>query len=107
MGHFFLCLSVLFFVMQRRDRFWTGTLDELNGTGKSYGKVGFVVIDDVMREKGVQSSLNETPRPISDAGYARFSAERFGLLHRTSGADGSKWAEVYGVDWEFIDNATG
>ena len=82
---------------------WTGALDELNGTGKTYGKVGFVVIDDVMRVKGVQSGLNETPRPITDEYYAKFSAEPFRLLYRSTSADGSKWAEVYGVDWTFID----
>jgi hypothetical protein len=86
---------------------WTGALDELNGTGKTYGKVGFIVIDDVMKNKGVQSNLNETPRPITDAEYAKFSAEPFGLLYRARSADGSKWAEVYSVNWTFIGNAHG
>jgi 4-amino-4-deoxy-L-arabinose transferase-like glycosyltransferase len=86
---------------------WTGALGELNGTGKTYGKVGFVVIDDVMREKGVQSNLNETPRPITDELYAKFAQEPFSLLFRAQSADGSKWAEVYGVDWAYIDNAIG
>ena len=41
---------------------WTGALDELNGTNRTYGKVGYVFIDDIMRTKGVQSNLNESPR---------------------------------------------
>jgi 4-amino-4-deoxy-L-arabinose transferase-like glycosyltransferase len=86
---------------------WTGALGELNGTGKTYGKVGFVVIDDVMRGKGVQSNLNETPRPITDTYYAKFSQEPFKLLYRAQGAAGSRWAEVYGVDWSYIDRAIG
>jgi 4-amino-4-deoxy-L-arabinose transferase-like glycosyltransferase len=86
---------------------WTGALGELNGTGKTYGKVGFVVIDDVMREKGVQSNLNETPRPITDRYYAKFSQEPFDLLYRSQSADGSKWAEVYSVDWEYIGSEAG
>ena len=60
-----------------------------------------------MRDKGVQSNLNETPRPISDAGYAKFSKEPFRLLFRAQSADGSKWAEVYDVDWEYIDSVVG
>jgi len=86
---------------------WTGALDELYGTGKSYGRVGFVVIDDVMRYRGVQSNLNESPRPISDRQFAKFSAEPFELLHREASPDGSKWAEVYAVNWTYILNAIG
>jgi hypothetical protein len=86
---------------------WRGMLDELNGTGKTYGKVGYVFIDDVMRTKGVQSNLNETPRPITDALYAKFGSEPFELLHRVSNADGTKWAEVYVVNWTYIGNNIG
>ncbi|MBM4248177.1 MAG: hypothetical protein FJ149_01815 [Euryarchaeota archaeon] len=82
---------------------WTDALDELNGTQRTYGRVGFVVIDDVMREKGVQSNLNETPRPITDLHYAKFSQEPFRLLFRARSADGSKWAEVSAVDWGYIE----
>ena len=86
---------------------WRGTLDELNGTGKSYGKVGYVFIDDVMRTKGVMSNLNETPRPITDALYAKYSQEPFDLIHRETSSDGSKWAEVFAVNWTYIYNARG
>jgi hypothetical protein len=86
---------------------WTGALDELNGTNKTYGKVGYVFIDDIMRTKGVQSNLNESPRPITDELYAKYSAEPFELIHRTANADGTKWAEVYAVNWTFIDNKIG
>jgi 4-amino-4-deoxy-L-arabinose transferase-like glycosyltransferase len=86
---------------------WRGTLDELNGTNKTCGKVGYVFIDDVMRTKGVMSNLNETPRPITDELYAKYSAEPFELLHRSASSDGSKWAEVYMVNWTYIDNAIG
>lgn len=86
---------------------WRGTLEELNGTGKTYGKVGFVFIDDVMRTKGVQSNLNETPRPITGALYAKFGSEPFELLHRVSNGDGTRWAEVYVVNWTYIDKNIG
>jgi hypothetical protein len=86
---------------------WRGTLDELNGTNRTYGKVGYVFMDDVMRTKGVQSNLNESPRPITDELYAKYSAQPFELLHRSVSSDGSKWAEVYAVNWTYIDNAIG
>ena len=86
---------------------WRGTLDELNGTNKTYGKVGYVFIDDVMRTLGVQSNLNESPRPMTDELYGKFSAEPFELIHSSSDADGSKWAEVYAVNWTYIDKAIG
>ena len=86
---------------------WTGALDELNGTNKTYGKVGYVFIDDVMRTKGVQSNLNESPRPITDELYAKYSAEPFELIHRESNQDDAKWAEVYMVNWTYIGNAIG
>jgi len=86
---------------------WHGALDELKGENKTYGKVGYVFIDDIMRTKGIQSGLNESPRPITDALYAKYSAEPFELVHREISQDGSKWAEVYAVNWTFIDNAIG
>jgi hypothetical protein len=86
---------------------WHGALDELRGVNKTYGKVGYVFLDDVMKNKGVMSNLNETPRQITDELYAKYSLEPFELIHRETSPDGSKWAEVYAVNWTFIDNAIG
>jgi hypothetical protein len=65
------------------DPNWNSTtcLNELHGhgVGKEYGKVDYVVIDSVMVRKGVQSNINETPRPITAIGYEKFNQQPFEL----------------------------
>jgi hypothetical protein len=56
-----------------------------------------------MRYKGVQSNINETPRNLTERSYEKFMLSPFTLIYRSENEDGSKWAELYEVDWDFIE----
>ena len=86
---------------------WTNAYDELNSTGKNYGRIGFVFIDDIMKDKGIQSGNNETPRPMTNESYEKFSRPPFDLLYRSESESGQKWAEVYSVNWSYIEKNRG
>jgi len=82
---------------------WTDAIKELNATGKKYERVSYVLIDDIMRDRGIQSNNNETPRPMTNESYEKFALEPFSLIHREVSQDGKKWAEVYSVNWTYIE----
>jgi len=82
---------------------WVNCTDDLDGWEGKYKPVKYVVIDEVMREDGVQSNINETPRPIEDEAYAKFQQQPFSLVFRTQNKNGDRWVEVYEVDWGYVE----
>ncbi len=76
-------------------------LRELYGNGsdgKYYGKVHYVVIDSVMVRDGVQSNINETPRPILPESYEKFNKQPFELVYENLSSEPlmseEKWEEA-------------
>jgi hypothetical protein len=82
---------------------WTDSLHELQTANGSKPQIRYVLIDDVMRYDGVQSNINETPRPLTLESYEKFKSPPFSLIYRSESEDGEKWAELYEVDWEYIE----
>ncbi|UCG69171.1 MAG: hypothetical protein JSV09_15535 [Thermoplasmata archaeon] len=82
---------------------WTGCLDELQTANGSKPQIWYVLIDEVMLYDGVQSNINETPRPLTLLSYEKFMSPPFILIYRSESEDGQKWAELYEVDWEYIE----
>ena len=82
---------------------WTGCLDELETVNGSKPQIWYVLIDEVMRLLGVQSNINETPRPMSLESYEKFQLPPFSLLFRSESEDSNHWAELYEVDWDYIE----
>jgi hypothetical protein len=82
---------------------WQSFIGSLAGTDGT--RVGYVLVDDVMRESGVSLAGVGLP-PVPDATYGLFSAEPFGLAARFENSTSGTWAEIYSVNWTFIGNAT-
>ncbi len=82
---------------------WTGCLEELQTANGSMPQISYVLIDDVMRYEGVQSNINETPRPMTPESYEKFQSPPFDLLYRSESENGEHWAELYEVDWDYIE----
>jgi hypothetical protein len=82
---------------------WTESLDELETANGTKPRIEYIVIDHVMRFDGVQSNINETPRNLTTESYEKFMIEPFSLIYRSENLDGEKWAELYKVDWIFIE----
>jgi hypothetical protein len=82
---------------------WTESLEELETANGSKPRIEYVVIDHVMRNVGVQSNINETPRNLTPESYAKFQKAPFSLIFRSESEDGEKWAELYWVDWDYIE----
>ena len=82
---------------------WTGCLEELQTANGSMPQIRYILIDDVIRYQGVQSNINETPRPMTFESYGKFQSPPFNLLYRSESENGEKWAELYEVDWEYIE----
>jgi len=110
-------------------------LDELNGHGTEgveYGRVDYLIIDNVMVRDGVQSNINETPRIINGTYYEKFNHEPFELVFEARSIekapatiwtkddknidiypytntlsiplpDALNWCRVYKVNWTFIN----
>lgn len=83
---------------------WTESLDELETANGSQPRIEYVVIDHVMRYEGVQSNINETPRNMTPESYAKFQEPPFSLIFRSESEDGEKWAELYWIDWNYIED---
>lgn len=71
--------------------------------------VTHVVIDDVMRNLYVQKQDKKTLFDfMTNESYEKFSREPFSLLYRNETYDNNNklihWAEVYEVNWGYIDN---
>ena len=82
---------------------WTQCQDELMTANETKPQIRYILIDDVMRNQGVQSNINETPQPLSLKSYEKFQSLPFILLFRSESEDGTSWAELYEVDWEYIE----
>jgi hypothetical protein len=82
---------------------WTGCLEELQTANGSMPQIKYVLIDDVMRYQGVQSNINETPQPMTLESYEKFQSPPFGMIYRSESENGEHWAELYEVDWDYIE----
>jgi hypothetical protein len=82
---------------------WTGCLEELETVNYSKPQIKYILIDYVMRFDGVQSNINETPQNLTPESYGKFTEPPFSLIYRSENEKGTKWAEVYEVDWEYIE----
>jgi 4-amino-4-deoxy-L-arabinose transferase-like glycosyltransferase len=82
---------------------WTGCLEELQTANGSKPQIRYILIDDVMRYQGVQSNINETPRPMTFESYEKFQSPPFNLLYKSESENSEKWAELYEVDWVYIE----
>jgi MFS family permease len=82
---------------------WTESLEELETANGTKPRIEYVVIDFVMRYDGVQSNINETPRNLTPESYEKFRNPPFSLIYRSENIDGNKWAELYEVDWDYIE----
>lgn len=82
---------------------WTDCLDELMTANETKPQIRYVLIDDVMHNQGVQSNINETPQPLSLKSHEKFQSPPFSLVFRSESEGGTSWAELYEVDWEYIE----
>jgi len=79
---------------------WYRIVDELRPFEP---RVDYVVIDHIMVESGVQSGTDlETPKMTGDT-YGKFTLPPWRFVHRVESEDGSRWAELYRIDWEWAD----
>jgi len=83
---------------------WTESVEELETVNYSKPQIRYLLIDHVMRYEGIQSNINETPRNMTPEMYGKFAQPPFELLHRSESPEGEKWAEIYEVDWDYIEN---
>jgi len=85
---------------------FTDYANELNGVGKNYSKISFVVIDDIMRKDVVWVGLWDIVYMTNES-YEKFSHEPFELLYRNvtfnENMEEAHWAEVYSVNWTYIE----
>ena len=81
--------------------------DRIEGELRTFDpRVDYVLVDHVMVESGVQSGVVADPPRMTEASYAKFSLAPFQLVHREESADGTRWAELYRIDWEWADRHT-
>ena len=79
---------------------WESCERELNTTNiTDLPPISYVMIDDIMYEKGVRAEALVEPRPMTPESYAKFSAYPFERVYRNETRDQKEWAEVYMVDW--------
>ena len=62
-------------------------------------RVDYVFVDYIMVESGIQSGTNTAPPKMTAESLAKFQDPPFRLVHRIESPDGSRWAEVYAVEW--------
>jgi hypothetical protein len=95
---------------EETNRTWTGAtwvdcIAEFSSTD-NYPRVTHVLIDDVMRETSVNIRVLQSVY-MTNASYLKFSQEPFELVYRnvsfTSEFEEIHWAEVYQVNWTFIE----
>jgi hypothetical protein len=82
---------------------WLDCRGVLNGTNGT--RVGYVLIDAVMRESGVSLAGMALP-PVSNETYAMLGAQPFSLVASFANETRGTWAEIYSVNWSHIENAT-
>ena len=93
-------------------------VEEVFGIGKNYSRVTHVVVDDVMKNKGVHIGpkggvfrtiymTNET----WNASYLKFKKQPFELVYRNESRridsitlEPIHWAEVYAINWTYIES---
>jgi 4-amino-4-deoxy-L-arabinose transferase-like glycosyltransferase len=81
----------------------TECLEELN----LYGKIYYVFIDDIMKNKSISSS--ESPHELlhmTNESYKKFNRLPFKLLYRNESIrrdEKLNWAELYEVKWDWIE----
>jgi len=84
---------------------WVGCVADFDAE-KGHQKVTFVLIDDVMRDVSVNVRVTQSIYMTNES-YLKFSQEPFRLVYRnaTVNQDNNEinWAEVYSVNWTFID----
>ncbi|HKZ49307.1 MAG TPA: hypothetical protein VJ397_11055 [Thermoplasmata archaeon] len=88
----------------RADLLWAST-DWWDGVGELAGsaaRVDYVVLDHVMVDHGAQSGADDVPAPMSREAHAKFGRAPFVRVFRSESEDGTRWAEVYRVDWPWI-----
>ena len=110
---------------------WENCSDELNGIqeNQSYGRIYYVVIDDIMEKYGVFTGKGETIE-LKNESIEKFEKEPFILIYRNCSYKGTPppkindtidymdrhnetfmknvlhWVEVYKIDWKYIENET-
>jgi hypothetical protein len=82
---------------------WTESIEELETANGSKPRIEYILIDHVMRFEGVQSNINETPKNLTDEQYEKFQKAPFTLIFRSENKEGDKWAELYFVNWVYIE----
>ena len=93
-------------------------VEELFGIGKNYSRLTHVVVDDVMKNKGVHIGpkggvfrtiymTNET----WNASYLKFKKQPFELVYKNESKqidsitlEPIHWAEVYAINWTYIES---
>ena len=79
---------------------WEYCKNELNTTNFTYlPSISYVMIDNIMYEKGVRAKVLIEPRPMTEKSYAKFSGYPFVKVYRNETLDLERWAEVYKVEW--------
>jgi adenine C2-methylase RlmN of 23S rRNA A2503 and tRNA A37 len=73
---------------------------------KNGSAIEYVLIDDVMRDKGVNTKLYEIIEMTNES-YEKFSRHPFELVYRNASLnkEGEElhWAEVYAINWTYIE----
>ena len=103
----------------------TKCLRELKGIGShNFGRIEYVIIDSVMVKYGIQSNINETPKPIDAKAYNKFNHEPFELIFEAKSKESRKyadeypcidyldkplpnakeWCRIYKVNWTYIES---
>ncbi|MEF8847596.1 MAG: hypothetical protein V5A68_00480 [Candidatus Thermoplasmatota archaeon] len=83
-------------------------IDEIKGKNKNYSKITHILIDDIMLEKVVNVGLDEMDINMTKKSYSKFSPPIFELAYRnetinTENQKPLRWAEVYEVNWTYIE----
>ncbi|MEW5936582.1 MAG: hypothetical protein AB1665_02030 [Candidatus Thermoplasmatota archaeon] len=82
---------------------WQECWDALNSSDDH--RVGYVLVDDVMREHGVDFVPILSVAKISNETYAMFQQQPFERIVSFESDDSGSWAEIYGVNWTYIDES--
>jgi len=81
-------------------------VDELYAVKKNYTAISHVLIDDVMRERVVHVGFGKIVYMTNES-YDKFSGMPFELVYRNATSDEyldeAHWAEIYKVNWTYID----
>ncbi len=92
-------------------------IDEIIGIGKNFSKLTHIMIDDVMKEKGVHiGPKNGKFRVVYmgnetwNASYEKFKKQPFELIYRNESKELNPktlkpvyWAEIYKINWTYIE----